>query len=317
MGPVLVTGGSGFVGANLVRRLAAGGADVHLFLRNEARTWRLEDVLPSVRVHRLDLRDEPAVREAVDAVRPAVVFHLAAYGAYSSQTDAARILRTNFDATVTLVEACARHGFRMFVHAGSSSEYGRKDHPMREEDMLDPNSAYAVAKAAATHYCRFAAVSRKLPIVTLRLFSVYGPWEEPSRFVPTLAFRLMDGGLPPLVSPETARDFIHVDDVVDVCEKVSSREDLAGEVLNVGTGRQSTIRDVVELALTLTGVKAEPRWGDMPGRPWDTSVWVSDSSKVQRTLNWEPRYDLRAGLEQSFDWFRRHRTVYEKVSAPA
>lgn len=310
---VLVTGATGFVGANLVRRLLAEGAVVHIFLREGAKIWRLDDVLAQLQVHWVDLTDPAAVKRRVDAIRPQVIYHLAAYGGYPFQQDLRRVFKTNLEGTINLVEACAVYGFHMFVNTGASSEYGWKSNPMREDEALDPNSYYAIAKAAATHYCRYTAVARKLPIVTLRLFSVYGPWEEPSRFIPTLIFHLMEGRLPPLVSPTTARDFIYIEDVVNAYLAAADRPELAGEVLNVGTGIQRTIREVIDTALALTGIHTEPQWGAMPGRSWDTSVWVADPSKAKAMLGWRPCYDLRAGLEHSFAWFREHRTLYAKA----
>lgn len=313
--PVLVTGAAGFVGANLVRRLLEQGAQVHLFLRPETSTWRLDEVLSALSVHPVDLTNAAAVSDAVAAIRPRTIYHLAAYGGYSVQQELGRILAVNLEGTIRLIEACAREGFDAFVQAGSSSEYGAKPQPMREEDRLDPNSPYAIAKAAATHYGRHVAVTRSLPIVTLRLFSVYGPWEDPSRFIPTLITHLLEGTLPPLVSPTTARDFVYVDDVVEAFLRAAGRTDCSGEVFNVGTGAQRTIREVVETACALHPVPATPQWGTMPPRRWDTSTWVADPSKAERRLHWTPAYDLRAGLARTLAWFQQHRAFYANAHA--
>ena len=233
--PILVTGAAGFVGANLLRRLTATGAAVHAFVPARTDLWRIADQAPRIVIHEVDLIDRPAVEQAVRAIRPRVIFHLAAHGAYAHQTDATGIVRSNLEGTVNLLNACAEIGFSAFVHSGSSSEYGIRHEPMREEMRLEPNSLYAVTKAAATLYGRHVAVSRELPVVTLRFFSAYGPWEEPGRFVPTLLSSLLDGTLPPLVTPTTARDFIYIDDIVDACLATAARAPRGGEILNVGT----------------------------------------------------------------------------------
>src|SRR5215470_6587390 len=212
---VVVTGGSGFVGANLVRRLLADGHEVNLLVRPGWTRWRLDEILPAVRVHEVALADAERVAAAVRAVRPDWIFHLATHGAYSWETDLARMVETAVVGTMNLVRACVDVGFEAFVNTGSSSEYGFKDHAPAEHEALDPNSYYAVNKAWATHFCRYTAVDRGLPLCTLRLYSVYGPWEEPRRLMPTLIRRGLAGALPPLVGPDTARDYVSVDDVTE------------------------------------------------------------------------------------------------------
>jgi nucleoside-diphosphate-sugar epimerase len=305
MARVLVTGASGFVGANLARRLLHDGHEVHLLLRPGYAPWRIEEIRDEIRTHPVSLTDAPALREVVRRVRPERVFHLAVHGAYPAQTGVTEMAMTNVLGTINLVEACLEVGFEALVNTGSSSEYGLKDHPPSEAERLDPNSHYAVTKAAATLYCRFAARHHGVHLPTLRLYSVYGPYEEPSRLIPTLLTRGLAGTLPPLADPETARDFVYVDDVVAAYLLAATvRGPEPGAVYNVGTGVQTPLREVVEIARRLLGVAAEPRWGTMPGRTWDTAVWVADPRKIRVDLGWEPRYTLAAGLERYADWLR-------------
>lgn len=302
---VLVTGASGFVGANLARRLLHDGHDVHLLLRPSYTPWRIEEIRHEVRVHVAELTDGEAVDAVVREVRPSWVFHLATHGAYSSQMDVAQIAQTNVLGTIALVEACLKTGFAAFVNTGSSSEYGRKDHAPKETEWLEPNSHYAVTKAAATLYCRYTAQARGVHLPTLRLYSVYGPYEEPTRLIPTLLRRGLAGELPPLVSPDTSRDYVYVDDVVDAYLLAATCQGQEpGAVYNVGTGAQTTLREVVEIARHLLSIEAEPQWGTMPGRIWDTDVWVSDPSAIRQALGWQPRHTLEAGLRRFVDWLR-------------
>ena len=298
----LVTGGTGFVGSNLARRLLADGHEVHLIVRPGHKTWRIEEIRRDLRLHPVELGDAEAVGRAVAESRPEWVFHLAAYGAYPAQTELARIVETNVVATGSLLEAC--RGAEAFVHAGSSSEYGFRDGPPKESDRLEPNSSYAVSKAAATHLCRQAARESGRWTPTLRLYSVYGPYEEPTRLIPTLIREGRRGKLPPLVDPDVARDFVYVDDAVDAFLSAASkpRRDDPGAVYNVGTGVQTRIRDVVELARRTLGIEEEARWGTMPDRRWDTSVWVADVRKIAEHLGWAPRHALDGGFARTVAW---------------
>ena len=198
---VLITGGTGFVGANLAGRLCREGHEVHLLVRSGHSPWRIKDIQSEVRLHSVDLIDRERLLAAVRTIRPEWVFHLAAHGAYPSQNDVLSMIQTNITGTANLVEACLHTGFDTFVNAGSSSEYGFKDHAPSEEESLEPNSHYAVTKAAASNFCSYTARSKKVRIPTLRLYSVYGPLEEPSRLVPTLLVHALRSRWPSLVDP--------------------------------------------------------------------------------------------------------------------
>lgn len=302
---VLVTGGTGFVGANLARRLLADGHEVHLLVRPGHDPWRLAGVLDDLRLHRAGLADAEGVARAVAEAKPEWVFHLAVSGAYSWQNDLRQIVETNFTGTINLLEACLPHGFAAFVNTGSSSEYGFKRHAPSEEEWLEPNSHYAVAKAAATMYCRFTAQKHGAHIPTLRLYSVYGPYEEPARLIPTLVLHGLEGRLPPLADPGVARDYVHVDDVVAAyLLAAAGGGQEPGAVYNIGTGVQTPLREVVEVARQTLGVADEPKWGSMSNRSWDTSVWVADSGKARRELGWEPAHDFRQGFGLTAEFFR-------------
>jgi dolichol-phosphate mannosyltransferase len=263
--------------------------------------WRLDG--QSVELVEADLRDTEAVRTAVDQARPDLVFHLAAHGAYSWQRDSTGIMQSALLGTVALVDAVAEQGCERLVNAGSSSEYGFKDHPPREDEPVEPNSPYAVAKAAATMYCSMAARERGLATSTLRLYSAYGPLEDPRRLISRLVEHGLRSELPPLVAPDTARDFVYVDDVIDAFLAAADRAE-PGAVYNIGSGRQTTLGELVELARDELEIAAEPDWGSAAARDWDTSVWVSDPGLAREQLGWTPRVGLREGLRLTADWLR-------------
>jgi UDP-glucose 4-epimerase len=301
---VILTGGAGFVGANLARRLLQDGHEVHLPVRAGGSRWRIEAILSDLHLHEVDLAEKEAVDRLVHGIRPDWVFHLAAHGAYPFQVDLRRMVETNIVGTVNLMEASLACGFEAFVHTGSSSEYGFKDHAPSETEALDPNSHYAVTKASATLYCRHTATARNVYVPTLRLYSAYGPYEEPSRLLPTVILRAKEGRLPPLGAPRVARDFVHVDDVVEAyCLAASRKAAEPGPVFNVGTGVQTTLREVVDVARSALGVAEEPQWATMPNRRWDSEVWLSDSRKIRAELGWRPRYTFSEGFRQFVRWF--------------
>lgn len=309
-GPILITGASGFVGANLARAIAALRPDIHLLIRNEAKLWRLTDVLGKMTLHRVDLTDRSGVFACVAELKPRTIFHLAVHGAYPSQKDVAQIEATTLHGTINLLEACVEPGFDIFINTGSSSEYGFKSEPMMETDLLEPNSYYSVFKAAATHFCQYLAASKKLPVITLRPFSVYGFFEEPTRLVPTLIRSLLAGTCPPLVSPDTARDYVFIDDMVEAYLAAAQHPEYGGRVYNIGSGRQTTLREIVETAVRLTGAEVTPVWGSMEQRIWDQNIWQADISRAKAELNWSPRTSLEEGLSRTMAMLKDHQ--YEK-----
>ena len=300
----VVTGATGFIGANLARRLIADGDEVHLLVRPRHDPWRIADLAGSVRVHEVDLTDTAGVRAALAAARPDRVFHLAAYGAYAHQQDPAAAVMTNVLGTIVLLEAARGAGVRAFVHAGTSSEYGFADHAPAEDERCRPNSRYAVTKLAATEYCAYVARRDGARVVSLRLYSAYGPWEEPTRLVPQLILAGLEGRLPPLVDPAIARDLVHVDDVCDAFVLAAGAERVPAAIYNVGTGTQTTLQEIVDTARRTMGISEEPRWGSMPDRAWDTSVWVADPRRIERDLGWRARTTFADGLARTVEWLR-------------
>jgi nucleoside-diphosphate-sugar epimerase len=303
---VILTGGTGFVGANLARRLLRDGHEVHLLVRPNYQPWRIGDIRSAVRLHELHLHDTEAVARVVSQIRPEWVFHLAVHGAYSWQTEWEQMVQTNIRGTMSLVFACLTTGFEAFVNTGSSSEYGFKDHAPAESEALEPNSHYAITKAAATMFCRHTAQSRQVHLPTLRLYSVFGPYEDPGRLLPTLIMRGLKGELPPLADPNVARDFVYVDDVVEaylLAAKVRTTE--WGPIYNVGTSVQTTLRAAVDVAKQVLSIGAEPVWNTVPNRSWDANVWVSDNRKIRAQLGWGPRSTFAEGFRLMVDWLRQ------------
>ena len=311
---VILTGATGFVGANLAEKLIEDGHEVHLLLRDGYKAWRIEHLLSHLHLHRLNLLDRDGVAAEIQQIRPDWVFHLATYGAYSWQDDSMQAINTNYLSTVNLVEACLKTGFETFINTGSSSEYGLKDHAPAENEYLEPNSYYAATKAATTLFCRYIAQRHRRPIFTLRLYSVYGAFEEPRRLIPSVILKGFNGEFPYLADPEVARDFIFTEDVVHAYLLVASLSTSlpVGEVYNVGTGKQTSIKDVIETAKEVLKIKTEPVWGSMPNRSWDSTIWVADNNKLC-ALGWKPQYEFRSGFLKTVTWFQQNAALIDKI----
>lgn len=308
---VFLTGGTGFVGANLSRRLLRDGHEVHLLVRPGYADWRIRDIAADVAIHVLNLDVASDIEALLLKLSPNWVFHLAAHGAYSFQSDVPEMVRTNYLCTVNLALACAKAGVEMMINTGSSSEYGVKDHAPSEDEYLEPNSYYSATKSAATLFCRHTARTSGIPMPTLRLYSVYGPYEDPRRFVPTLLTHAIEKRLPPLVGPETARDFIYTEDVCDAYLSVANAR-LAdpGAVYNLGSGHQTTIAQAVASAMDVFAVTDTPKWGTMSQRSWDTNTWCANVDRIKREIGWQAKVGFRQGLTLFGEWFAGNKTLH-------
>jgi polyisoprenyl-phosphate glycosyltransferase len=301
-GPVLVIGASGFVGSNLFHALRAVRNDVFACIRRD-KGWRL-DIVADENVIAVDINDAAASKNLVESLRPQTVFDCAAYGAYSFEHDPGLIYQTNFQALVNLTSQLTAHPLVAYVHAGSSSEYGENSAAPSEDSECQPDSHYSVSKDSAARYLRFIGKKRGFPCVNLRLYSVYGALEDTSRLIPTLLRKAQTKALPPFVDADTARDFIHINDVCAafVFSAAKMQPGLYGENLNIGTGIKTTMRQLATLVRDHWAIDEEPKFGSMEGRRWDRADWYADPSKADRLIGWRAEISLLAGLQQMAPW---------------
>ncbi len=314
-GPILVLGGSGFIGANLLRTMLNVRSDA-VGTTTRMPAWRLEG-LPERSVRVVDLLVDSNLESLLDDVRPRIILDCVAYGAYSFETDTGLIYQTNFNFVSRLLERLAGRNVSCYIHAGSSSEYGDNASAPKESDPTAPNSEYAVSKVAAANLLYFWGKRKKFPCCNLRLYSAYGPLEDSSRLIPTLIKNGLDAKYPPFVSPHISRDFVYVDDVTEafVDAAMNLVEEDYGESFNIGSGTRTTIGQVANLAQTLFSIAKAPSF-TMPDRRWDVAEWYADPHKAKHRLGWEPRTDFLEGLGKTIEWFRQlpNKEAYERSS---
>jgi nucleoside-diphosphate-sugar epimerase/glycosyltransferase involved in cell wall biosynthesis len=301
-GPVLVTGASGFVGANLYHMLSRERNDIFAVVRHD-KGWRLSNV-KNERTVAVDLNDYAATKNLIETFAPQTVFNCAAYGAYSFEEDQDLIYQTNFLSVVNMVGMLSKIPFSAFIHAGSSSEYGSNCSAPSEDARCDPNSPYAVSKVAVANYLRYMGKQHSFPTVNLRLYSVYGPLEDTSRLLPSLVKKASEGDLPALVDPLTSRDFVYIDDVCQafILAAAKMQPGIHGESFNIGSGTKTTIGELVEVARQIFRVEKIPVFNSMEGRRWDLPDWYSNPSKAQRELGWSATTSLEVGLQLTSKW---------------
>ena len=302
-GPILILGGSGFVGANIFRALLQHRDDVY-GTATRLPAWRLEG-LPAANIRVTDLLIDSNLDQLLNSIQPRAIIDCVAYGAYSFEIDSQLIYQTNFNLVSRLLARLQTRKISIYTHAGSSSEYGYNASGPPEDASLAPNSHYAVSKVAASNLIYFYGKKLHLPCANLRLYSVYGPLEDSSRLIPNLIRHGIEGGYPELVDPNISRDFIYTDDVihafVDTCLNLT--EPYYGESFNIGTGRMTTIGQCAQYAQDLFNIGKPPSFS-MPSREWDVQNWYANIDKVRSHLGWQPHVEFCEGLTKSINWFR-------------
>jgi len=304
-GPIWVIGASGFVGAKLFFSIARIRSDVFGVSDLIENSWRLLHS-PYDRRITCDITRMQDVTAAVRKHRPRTIFNLAAYGGYERQDAAAQIHTVNYLGTLNLVTALRDVGCDAFVQAGTSSEYGLNCAGPDESASLEPNSNYAVSKVAISYLMSYYGRLENFPCTHLRIYSVYGPWEERDRLVPRLISMGLQGRYPPLVDPHISRDFVYVDDCTRafVRAALTTCRSMPGQIFNIATGVKTSLGEVALLVRTMFSIPEEPEFGSMPNRRWDLSNWFGDPRLAHEKLGWTHRHSLEDGLRLTAEWER-------------
>jgi len=313
-GPIVIFGAGGFIGANLYRHILSVRNDVYAVTSKPFIPWRLDDLDDSLIIHS-DITKKNLVEDLMIKYRFKTIFNLAAYGAYSSQEDVSKIYQTNLIGLNNILEASASFKINSIVHAGSSSEYGLNCDGPDEDSILIPNSHYAVSKVACTHLIKYYGTVLEIPVVNLRYYSIYGPYEDPDRLIPKI---LSEGFLtryPKLVDPEISRDFVYIDDAILATLKAANADytKLRGHSINIASGIKTTIREVVDEVKKLFDIPNDPEWGSMQNKKWDLKNWYGQAGKAEDLLGWSNKTKLAAGLKYTNDWQQKYSyPLYEK-----
>lgn len=305
-GPVLVTGATGFIGSHVVHELVTQGVDVHVFVRKTSSLSRLSDVRKKITIYKGDLSDKTSVEKVVKRVKPKGIFHFGVASVVSGLgVDAKSMIATNFLGTVNLINAVAPLKYDFFVMTGSFLEYGFKKHPIREEEVCNPNEIYGITKLASTLYGSAHALSEQKPIVVCRLFTPYGPYNDPARLTHRIIERALNNKDIQLTNPQVSRDFVYIDDIVELLLEVASHASKhAGQIFNVGSGVRTKLEDVVSYIVKTMSSKSVAKWGAFRAVSYDSDAWQADMKKTYSHFSWRPKTSLKMGIDKTIAHFR-------------
>ena len=295
----LVTGGTGFIGSYVVRRLVEEGAAVVAF-DAAPQPENLAAVADAVEVHEGDVRDLDAVAKAVESA--AGVFHLAVLPLGPTIAEPRLGLEVNVVGTFNVLEAAQRAGVRKLVFSSASSVYGDTDETMDESHPLGARTMYGASKIAGEYLVRAFNDGGGLDYITLRYMNVYGPGQQGGLIVSVLR-RILAGERPVIAGDGSQSfDFVHVADVAEANVRAMA-SNATGVELNVGSGTEVSVREIVEKLIELTGSDVEPEF-DLSQRVLMRRR-VGSSARARELLGWSASRDLESGLREVVESLRR------------
>jgi UDP-glucose 4-epimerase len=301
----LVTGGGGFVGSHIVRRLVALGENIRVLDNfSSGKPENLRGLEDRVEIFFGDLCDQPVVKRAMEGVD--VVLHQAALrSAPLSVQNPALLTRVNVEGTVNVLVAARDIGVKKVIYASSSSVYGNRPvMPKKEQEPPGPVSPYAVSKLTGEYYCKVFADLYGLETISLRYFKVYGPGEDPSSPYAGVIPRFIDQALRGTAleihgDGWQSRDFAYIDDVVNANLLAVHSQEGKGETFNVGQGVAYSLLEVVDFLQDILG--RELPLLRTKERPGDVRRTLADVSEAKRCLGYRPQVSFAEGLERTVE----------------
>ena len=304
----LVTGGAGFIGSHIVRKLLERGDRVRVLDNfSTGKRENLAEVESSIEIIEADLRDPEQVAKAVNGVE--IIFHQAAFVSVPlSVENPQACFDTNVHGIEILLQAAHEAGVRQVVTASSAAVYGEsQDYPLRETGETMSLSPYAASKRVNEIYADLYTRTTEMGVTALRYFNVYGPRQSPASdyaaVIPIFIHRLLEGKAATIHGDGLqSRDFVFVEDIAQANLIAADTPQAAGKVINICSGEEITILDILNTLRTIIPDTPEPTYG--PSRLGDIYRSVGDPSRAERILQFKPRTELDEGLRQTVDWMR-------------
>jgi len=312
---VLLTGGTGFLGHHVVKALLDRKADVTLFIQPHEKTWRLDGMQSKFNMINASLTNRDETKKAVLEVQPQVIIHFAGWMERQRDVSILDAMSAHHVASTTnLILAADPEVTKLVINTGTSEEYGEQPDPFFETLPIDPVSPYSASKGAATVMATYLSKAIGLPVVTMRPFITYGPGQVHDTLIPFLIKGVLQKKTVELTEGLQYRDFIFVDDLVScylsTIEKAESIK--FPHVFNVGTGRKTRVRDVIETIADLTNGQDYLKIGARPMRPGEPESMVANIQKAKEFLEWDPKVSLREGLGKTIAWWLEHEEIWKE-----
>lgn len=298
---ILVTGGTGFIGRYLVKKLVGEGHKPYVLSRNAP-------TVPAADINfvKLDLLDHVRLEEWIKKNQPEIIIHLAGATLHNDVSGKA-CHDLNYAATIHLLSSARKVGLRRMIMLGTAEEYGNQPTPFTEEMKPAPTTAYGISKSRATEYAISEFEASGLPVVILRAFTAYGYGQPPQMFLSQLIshallrknFNMTDG--------IQKRDFVYVEDIVEAIVSALSAQNVEGRVINIGSGKSTALRDVAEKVWAICGSdRSQLHIGERFKPVYESYDTEADVSLAAKLLRWKPETEFNAGLHKTIEMMKHN-----------
>ena len=310
MSRILVTGGAGFVGASVVHKLLTQEQDVAVIVRPTTDLRRIRDVLDSVTVIYGDLFHINESRKEIERFAPECVAHLGWGGVSGADRNGTQQL-DNLTSSIDLYRLTEEIGCNYFLGLGSQAEYGVQTGKINEDSPTRPTTVYGAAKLATALVLERTSATSQRPFAWLRLFSSYGPDDDPNYLIPYLTTSLLSGKCPALTQAEQMWDYIHVDDVAAAI--AATIEARACGIYNLGSGTARPLGEVITMIRDLIDPSLPLGFGQVPYRSDQVMHLEADISTLTKAIDWRPYVALENGLNNVVEWYKEN-SKYNRYS---
>ena len=306
---ILITGGLGFLGVNLILSLIKIGikpyvVDIYqesVFEDNIYIPFKLNQIF----YYNTNLQDNNKTVNLIKSINPDVVVHAAALTVLNRDYQTAiNTIEINIKTTINILEAMKAIPKAKLIFISTSDIYGEVDPPFKESQLCIPASPYSISKLTCEHYCIMYCNIHKFPLIILRVFNIFGKYQKGGRVIPYIIKDLLENKPVKLTPGEQKREYNYIENISDAIIASIENNDIEREIINIGSSHSVKIKDIALKIANVLNKQNLLQIGAIPYR--ENEIWdmYCDNSKAIKLLNWKPKVDFDSGLQMTIEWFR-------------
>lgn len=311
---VLITGGDGFIGSNLIRELLKNNYKISTTSRKPLEETSLKDLRGKIDFHKLDLTNSNHVNLLIENIKPTVIIHLASIIDKRKDQEGVNNSMKNLQMSKNIYNACLNlEDLKIIINFGSAEEYGNNKSPLTESQKEIPTSPYSLSKTQIRILSTYFHNAHSLPITTLKPFSIFGENQSPTMLIPYMITQCLNNNPIETTPGQQTKDFIYVKDLISAIELVieNPKKELFGETINICSGEEVKVKDVILKIKELTKTNSEIKFTKSYNKS-EAMRFYGSNKKAKKLLNWEPKYEFNEALEQTINWYKENQHIWNK-----